>query len=151
MCKNLGVGYSTFSVYKNDYIELQEVLKSGKEDADAQVESALFKRAIGYEFEEVKTYLDNTGADKGKGNAGIAAGGLDDDGILLYQSFRFGIEYHGDPYSVLDAAGGIEELKLGHHLSRYAFSYPVQPDQWRVADELRGVAGNAPGELWYLD
>ena len=55
MCKNLGVGYSTFSVYKNDYIELQEVLKSGKEDAAAQVFNALFQRAVGFEYEEVQT------------------------------------------------------------------------------------------------
>ncbi len=55
ICKNLGVGYSTFSVYKNDYIELQEVLKTGKEDAAAQVLNALFQRAVGFEYEEVQT------------------------------------------------------------------------------------------------
>lgn len=66
ICENLGVGISNFSRYKNQHGELKEVLKYGKAEADAQVESALFKRAMGYEYEEVRTYIGNTGAGKGK-------------------------------------------------------------------------------------
>ena len=85
------------------------------------------------------------GADEGEGDAGVAAGGLNDDGTLLNEALRFRIEYHGHPYPVLDAAGRVEELQLGHHLGFYSLGYAVQPDQRRVADELRNVAGNAPG------
>jgi len=50
---NLGVGLSTFSRYKAQYKELRDALKIGKDDADAQVENALFRSAIGYEYDEV--------------------------------------------------------------------------------------------------
>ncbi|NGP45982.1 helix-turn-helix domain-containing protein [Bacillaceae bacterium SIJ1] len=56
IAKRLGVAVSTFNVYKNDYPELQEALKTGKQEADYAVEDALFKRALGYEYEE-ETYV----------------------------------------------------------------------------------------------
>jgi hypothetical protein len=53
ICKRLGVGLSTFAVYKNNNQELQETLKTGKEIADYRVEESLYKRALGYKFDEV--------------------------------------------------------------------------------------------------
>jgi hypothetical protein len=55
IAKNLGVAWSTFKVYKATYPALMAALKTGKSDADAQVENALFKRACGYDYEEVET------------------------------------------------------------------------------------------------
>lgn len=55
ICEHLGVGVSNFARYKLQYRELREALKEGKEDADAAVENALFKRAIGYEYEVTET------------------------------------------------------------------------------------------------
>lgn len=53
IAKRLGVALSTFYVYKKRYSEFSESLKKGKEIADYEVEDALFKRARGYEYEEV--------------------------------------------------------------------------------------------------
>jgi transcriptional regulator with XRE-family HTH domain len=53
IAKNLGIGVSTLSKYKVEHIELIEALKRGKEVVDIQVENALFKRALGYKYEEV--------------------------------------------------------------------------------------------------
>lgn len=50
--KRLGVAVSSFNVYKNQFPELSDALKSGKQHADFRVEDALFKRATGYEYEE---------------------------------------------------------------------------------------------------
>ncbi|MEK8128365.1 transposase [Paenibacillus filicis] len=50
---NLGIALSTFCDYKNQYSELSEALKNGKDDIDILVENALLKRAVGYEYEEV--------------------------------------------------------------------------------------------------
>lgn len=50
---NLGVALSTLCDYQNKFLELSEILTTTKDDADAQVENALFKRAVGYTFEEV--------------------------------------------------------------------------------------------------
>ena len=52
IAKKLGVSESTFSGYKKEHPELMETLTVNKEVADARVESALYKRAIGYECTE---------------------------------------------------------------------------------------------------
>lgn len=52
IAKKLGVSESTFSGYKKEHEELLETLTVNKAVADARVESALYKRAIGYEYTE---------------------------------------------------------------------------------------------------
>ncbi|WP_042426187.1 hypothetical protein [Geomicrobium sp. JCM 19039] len=54
--KRLGVAMSSFAKYKNEYVELSDALKRGKQEADYAVEDALFKRALGYEYSE-ETYV----------------------------------------------------------------------------------------------
>lgn len=51
---NVGISVSTLNNWKNKYVEILESLKRGKEVVDRQVENALLKRALGYEYEEVK-------------------------------------------------------------------------------------------------
>jgi transposase-like protein len=52
---NLGVAYSTLRVWRDKYSALSAALKRGKEVVDIQVENALLKRALGYQYKEVKT------------------------------------------------------------------------------------------------
>src|SRR5690554_7008930 len=59
IAKNLGVAYSTFRKYKDEYPAFSAVLKKGKEVVDFEVENALLKRALGYEYEEVKKEYEN--------------------------------------------------------------------------------------------
>lgn len=47
VAKRLGIAYSTFKVYKGKHEELSAALRAGKEEADAEVENALFERAVG--------------------------------------------------------------------------------------------------------
>lgn len=54
IAKKLGVAYSTFRKYRDQYEALSAALKKGKEVADVEVENALFKRALGYEYTERK-------------------------------------------------------------------------------------------------
>ena len=60
---NLGIARSSLQIYKAKHPKLIEALKSGKSDANAQVENALFKRAMGYEYEEVKHIATKKGKD----------------------------------------------------------------------------------------
>lgn len=53
--QNLGIGKTTFYKMLKEHSELSELLKKGKEIVDYEVENALLKRALGYEYEE-KTY-----------------------------------------------------------------------------------------------
>lgn len=52
--RNMGIGTTTLYRWKDEFEEIRESLKRGKEVVDRQVENALLKRALGYEYEEVK-------------------------------------------------------------------------------------------------
>lgn len=54
IAQNIGVTQSTLYDWQRKYSEISEVLKRGKEIVDLQVENALLKRALGYEFKEQK-------------------------------------------------------------------------------------------------
>ena len=54
IASNMGVSTVTLYNWKNKYLNIFNTLKRGKEIVDIQVENALLKRALGYEYEEVK-------------------------------------------------------------------------------------------------
>lgn len=51
----MGIHVSTLRDWKKKFPEFSVALKIGKSEADTQVESALYKRALGYQYEEIKT------------------------------------------------------------------------------------------------
>ena len=55
IAQNIGIAASTLYVWKKQYPEISEALKKGKEVVDRQVENALLKRALGYEYDEITT------------------------------------------------------------------------------------------------
>ena len=55
---NMGCNVRTLYDWKRAYPPIDRALKTGKEVVDIQVENALFKRAIGYDYEEVKTIIE---------------------------------------------------------------------------------------------
>lgn len=50
--RNMGIGTTTLYRWKDEFEEIRESLKRGKEVVDRQVENALLKRALGYEYTE---------------------------------------------------------------------------------------------------
>ena len=52
IAKNMGIAPSTLYEWKKKSKEFSESLKKGKEVIDFEVENALLKRALGYEYEE---------------------------------------------------------------------------------------------------
>ena len=63
---NIGITSETLRVWSNKYSAISVALKKGKEVIDRQVENALLKRALGYEYEEVKQIVekDEMGKDR---------------------------------------------------------------------------------------
>lgn len=57
IAKNLGISKATLEMYKNQYPDFLDAIKRGKEPFIAEVENALAKRALGFEYEETKTYI----------------------------------------------------------------------------------------------
>lgn len=64
IAKNLGIAYSTFKDYKNKHPAFSAALKKGKEVVDYEVENALLKRALGYEYSEEKVDVETDGTGK---------------------------------------------------------------------------------------
>ena len=56
IAKNLGISVTTLEVYKKSYPELVKSLKKGKESLITELENALIKKALGYDYEEKKVY-----------------------------------------------------------------------------------------------
>ncbi len=52
ICTALGIALSTFYEYKNKYSELSDALRTGRQSVVLDIKAALFKKAIGFEYEE---------------------------------------------------------------------------------------------------
>lgn len=55
IAKNIGINRTTLYDWKKKEVNIANALKKGKEVVDFEVENALLKRALGYEYEE-ETY-----------------------------------------------------------------------------------------------
>lgn len=54
IAKNIGINRDTLYTWKKKYTDISDTLKRGKEVVDLQVENAMLKRALGYEYSERK-------------------------------------------------------------------------------------------------
>ena len=57
---NIGISRETLNQWEHKYSDIADALKKGREVADIIVENAMFKRAIGYEYEEIITEINKT-------------------------------------------------------------------------------------------
>lgn len=53
IAKNIGISRETLNQWKNKYADISDALKRGKEVVDTEVENALLKRALGFQYDEV--------------------------------------------------------------------------------------------------
>lgn len=63
---NMGVAYSTFRAWVDKYPALSASLKAGKAPVDIEVENALLKSALGFEYEETITEIEELPGGKQK-------------------------------------------------------------------------------------
>jgi hypothetical protein len=63
IAKNLGISLDAYYRYQKQFPEFYEAIRRGKRPANIIVENALFKRCIGFEFDEpsTETYVDEKG------------------------------------------------------------------------------------------
>ena len=57
IAKRLKVAYSSWNNYKNDYPEFKALLDKPREGLVANLRGALVKKALGFTYEEKKTYI----------------------------------------------------------------------------------------------
>jgi len=61
VAERLGIAYSTLFLYKDKHSGLSDALKKGKAELIEELEDSLFRRAMGFEYEEVDTYIEEFG------------------------------------------------------------------------------------------
>ena len=61
IAEKIGIRRPTLYDWKKKYSDISDALKRGKEVVDRQVENALLKRALGYEFKEITQELTEDG------------------------------------------------------------------------------------------
>ena len=66
IAQNIGVGERTFSEWVTRFPAISSALKKGKEPVDIQVENALLRRALGYDYEETITEVEDLGGGRTK-------------------------------------------------------------------------------------
>lgn len=66
IAQNMGISEATINVWKNRFPEFLESLREGKEVIDRQVENALLRRALGFEYEETKSTVEEGGSGQNK-------------------------------------------------------------------------------------
>ena len=66
ICHNIGIHVATLCDWKNRFPQLDEALKRGKAPVDVQVENALLKSALGFEYEETITEIEELPGGKQK-------------------------------------------------------------------------------------
>lgn len=60
IAQKCGIRAGTLYEWQNRFPEIREAIKKGKAPVDIEVEKALLKRALGYEYEEVTTEITET-------------------------------------------------------------------------------------------
>ena len=58
---NIGVTPKTLYEWQNKHPQIYDAIKKGKAPVDIEVENALLKRALGYDYEEVTTEINTDG------------------------------------------------------------------------------------------
>lgn len=61
IAQNIGISRSTLNEWKKRFPDIKDTIKRGKEVVDRQVENALFKSAMGYEYTEITKELTDSG------------------------------------------------------------------------------------------
>lgn len=66
IARNMGIRQSTFYEWQNRFPEISDALKKGKAPVDIEVENALLKSALGFEYEETITEIEELPGGKQK-------------------------------------------------------------------------------------
>ena len=64
LAQKMGINVATLYRWKQDHCEICEALKKGKDVVDTQVENALLKRALGYDYQEQRIEVSEKDGEK---------------------------------------------------------------------------------------
>jgi hypothetical protein len=87
------------------------------------------------------------GAHESQGDAGVTAGGFQDDGVRFYLACLLGGFNHRHANTIFDAAGGIEEFKLSDHIGNAVAGQAADSYQRGIAYKFRNIIGDLHNQL----
>lgn len=58
IAKNIGIARGTLNVWLNKYPDIQDALKKGREPVVRKLENAIVNKALGFEYEESETWVE---------------------------------------------------------------------------------------------
>lgn len=114
---NCGINTATLYDWKKKYSEISEALKKNKEISDIEVENALHKRAVGYEFteEKVEMLIGGDGIPTGEKKVTQTIKGIPPDvgACALWLKNRNPDKWRDHPSTSSSDAGMLEQLLKG--------------------------------------
>lgn len=117
ICRKLGVGVSTWNRYKIDFRELREAIKSGKEELIEQLEDSLYKRAMGYSYDETKTIASNEGGTEKRRIEKTVRHVPPDTGALAFSLKNLAPEKWRDSHDIRHSGGVTHDHKIEQELA----------------------------------
>lgn len=84
IASNIGIGTTTFYTWVDRFPVIRESLKKGKAPVDFEVENALYKRAVGFEYEEVETLIEEVNGETKKKVKRIKRTALPDTSAIIF-------------------------------------------------------------------
>ena len=99
IASNLGIAESTYFKLKKDNKEFSEFIKNNRKNPVIQIKAAMYKRAIGFQYSEIKTIVDDDGKTRKETTVKTA---LPDTtaGLILLKHWDKDVEWTGDPASL---------------------------------------------------
>ena len=84
VAQKLGIAYSTLTLYRDSHSALSVALKKGKEELVEELENSLYKKAMGFEYEEIETWIEEVDGVQKKRVKKIKRRALPDTGALCF-------------------------------------------------------------------
>ena len=84
IAKNIGISTVTFYDWLKKYPNISKSLKKGKAPVDFEVENALYKRAVGFEYEETETLIEEVNGETKKKVKRIKRTALPDTSAIIF-------------------------------------------------------------------
>lgn len=99
IAQNLGVAESTYFKFKKENKEFSEFIKNNRKNPVIQIKAAMYKRAIGFQYSEIKTIVNEDGETRTETTVKTA---LPDTtaGLILLKHWDTETEWTGDPASL---------------------------------------------------
>ena len=87
-------------------------------------------------------FVATIAADQRQSDARVTSGGLKNSGSWLEQAFSFGAPNHSQSSAVLDAAAGVEILKLGVNVSTVCGNNFAKVENGGLTDQFGDLLGH---------